>query len=78
MTSEDKKRVVKIGHAHYILGYIAAPNRGDEDDSGGGGGDVGSGMNRRVDDGDVTIQCCDGRVSSHGLLLAALSPLECE
>ena len=74
MTAEDKKRAVKAHHAHYILGYIASPN-GDNDygDDCGGGSDY----DRRIDEdgGDVAIQCCDGRATSHTLLLAALSPL---
>ena len=78
MTPEAKKRAVKVRHAHYILGYIAAPDGGEDEDDPGGGGGSGDGTSRRVDDGDVTIQCCDGCVSSHSLLLAALSPLECE
>ena len=79
MTAEDKKRAVKVRHAHYILGYIASPN-GDinyGDDCGSGGGGV-SNNEGRIEDGDVTIQCCDGDVSSHTLLLAAISPLESE
>ena len=78
--AEDKKRAVKVRHAHYILGYIASPN-GDinyGDDCGGNDGGSGSNNEGRFEDGDVTIQCCDGDVSSHGLLLAALSPLESE
>lgn len=76
MTAEDKKRAVKVRHAHYILGYIASPN-GDNDH---GDSDDGGCINNegRIEDGDVTIQCCDGDVPSHTLLLAALSPLECE
>ena len=72
MIAEDKKRAVKVRHAHYILGYIAAPNC----DNDGGEDSIEPNVENRIGDGDVTIQCCDGYVSSHILLLAALSPLE--
>ena len=80
MTAEDKKRAVKVRHAHYILGYIASPNGDNDygDDCGNGGGGGGTNDEGRIEDGDVAIRCCDGDVSSHTLLLAALSPMECE
>ena len=74
MIAEDKKRAVKVRHAHYILGYIAAPNCDNDCGEDFSGGEPN--MENRIGDGDVTIQCCDGYVSSHTLLLAALSPLE--